>query len=57
MKQSFINKIALCEKCNHAFIINVEGDDDTCDGCIAEAELNQDLKDDGTIASIVHDCY
>jgi hypothetical protein len=34
MKQSFINKIALCEKCGHAFMIDVEGDEETCDNCL-----------------------
>jgi hypothetical protein len=57
MKQSFINKIALCAKCNHAFIIDIEGDQETCDGCISKSELNQELLDEGVFLEIVHDCY
>jgi hypothetical protein len=57
MKQSFINKINLCAKCNHAFIIDVEGDQETCDSCIAKSELNQELLDEGVFLEIVHDCY
>lgn len=57
MKQSLINKIALCNKCGHAFIMNVEGDDETCDSCLADKELTQELKDEGVIGDIVHDCY
>jgi hypothetical protein len=41
MRQSFINKITLCKKCRKAFIINAEGNEDTCDGCMAEKELKQ----------------
>lgn len=49
MKQSFINKVALCKKCRHAFTINVEGDDDTCDSCLAESELTHELLDEGVL--------
>lgn len=34
MKQSFINQITLCDKCNMAFIMQQEGDETTCDGCL-----------------------
>lgn len=57
MKQSFINKINLCKKCNHAFIIDVEGDQEICDSCIAESELTQELIQDGTILDVTNDCY
>lgn len=56
MKQSFINRIALCEKCGKAFTMNIEGDDDTCDSCIAEGELKQELIDEGAL-EFVNDCY
>ena len=57
MKQSFINKIVLCEKCRQAFIINVEGNETTCDTCISESELKSKLIDEGVINGVVHDCY
>lgn len=57
MKQSFINKIALCHKCNRAFIIDVEGDQETCDGCISKSEITQEILDEGVFLEIVHDCY
>ncbi len=57
MKQSLINKIALCDKCGHAFIMEVEGDDQTCDSCLAEKELNSELIKEGVIGNTVHDCY
>jgi hypothetical protein len=52
MKQSLINKIALCNKCKSAFIINIEGDEDTCDGCIAENEITHELIDEGVLIGI-----
>jgi len=55
MKQSFINKIALCEKCNHAFIIDVEGDQETCDSCIAESELTHELIDEGVFSEMTNE--
>lgn len=57
MKQSFINKIVLCEKCHQAFIINVEGNETECDSCIAEQELTHKLIDEGVLNGVVHDCY
>jgi hypothetical protein len=57
MKQSFINKIVLCEKCHQAFIINVEGDDNTCDTCISEQEIKHEIIDSGVLNGVVHDCY
>jgi len=56
LKQSFINRIVICDKCGKAFTINLEGDESTCDGCIAEKELKQELIDDGTL-EFVNDCY
>lgn len=57
MKQSFINQIILCDNCKSAFIINVEGDQTTCDGCIAERELTHEIIDSGALRGVVHDCY
>ena len=55
MKQTMINRITFCNKCNHAFIINIEGNDDTCDSCIAQEELTQELWDEGIITEIKND--
>lgn len=52
VKQSFINRIALCDKCGKAFTIYEEGNESTCDSCIAENELKQELIDDGTLESL-----
>ena len=49
MKQSFINRITLCDKCRSAFIINVEGDENTCDLCLANNELTHELIDQGVL--------
>jgi hypothetical protein len=49
VKQSLVNKISLCKKCNHAFVIGVEGDDDVCDSCIAEKELSNELINEGFV--------
>ncbi len=49
MKQSLINKIALCDHCGHAFTMNIEGDEVTCDSCLAEKELNSQLIDEGVL--------
>jgi hypothetical protein len=49
MKQSFINRITLCENCHSAFIINVEGDENKCDLCLAENELTLELIDEGVL--------
>jgi len=57
VKQSLVNKIALCDKCGHAFIMNAEGDDTTCDSCLAEKELNSELIEEGVIGEVTHDCY
>ena len=46
MKQSFINKIVLCKHCRHAFIINEQGSEDTCDSCLAEFEIRGKLVDE-----------
>lgn len=41
-----INRIALCEKCRQAFIINEQGDETTCDSCLdIEKDNNDDLND------------
>lgn len=55
MKQSLINKIALCDKCKHAFTINVEGDEVTCDSCLAERELSNELIDEGILREYIYD--
>lgn len=54
MKQAMINRITFCNKCNHAFIINVEGNEDTCDGCIAESELTHELIDEGILSEVAN---
>jgi hypothetical protein len=54
MKQSFLNKIVLCEKCHQAFIINVEGDDNICDNCIAEQEITHELIDSGILNGVLN---
>jgi uncharacterized CHY-type Zn-finger protein len=46
MKQSFINKIVLCKQCRHAFIINEQGSEDTCDSCLSEFEIRGRLVDE-----------
>lgn len=55
MKQTLINRITFCKKCSHAFIINVEGNEDTCDSCIAEDELTQELIDEGVLPEVTND--
>jgi hypothetical protein len=49
VKQSLINKIALCDHCGHAFTMNIEGDEVTCDSCLSEKELNSQLIDEGVL--------
>jgi hypothetical protein len=49
MKQTFINRITLCDKCRSAFIINVEGDNNTCDLCLSDSELTHELIDQGVL--------
>ena len=51
MKQSFINRITLCDKCHSAFIINVEGDDSVCDLCLdtEDQEYAKELINEGVI--------
>jgi hypothetical protein len=55
VKQSFINRITLCDKCNTAFIINVEGDENTCDLCLADNELTLELIDEGVLIEMPND--
>ncbi len=55
MKQVMINRIALCEKCRQAFIINEQGDETTCDNCLAEDELTHELIDSGDLIGINYD--
>jgi hypothetical protein len=55
MKKSFINRITLCDKCNSAFIINVEGDESTCDLCLADSELTNELIDQGVLIGKTND--
>lgn len=57
MKQSFLNKIVLCEKCHQAFIINVEGDDNICDNCIAEQEITHEIIDSGVLNGVLNVSY
>lgn len=56
MKQSFINRITLCEKCHQAFILNVEGNDTICDGCIDEQEIKHELIDSGILIGGTNEC-
>ena len=55
LKQVMINRIALCEKCRQAFIINEQGDETTCDNCLAEDELTHELLDSGDLIGINYD--
>jgi len=55
MKQSFINKITLCNQCNLAFIIDQEGDDTTCDACL-DVDY-EDLIEEGVIDGNNTDYY
>ena len=55
MKQVMINRIALCDKCRQAFIINEQGDENVCDSCIAEDELTHELLDSGDLLGIIYD--
>jgi hypothetical protein len=50
-----INRIALCEKCRQAFIINEQGDESVCDSCIAEDELTHEILDSGDLIGINYD--
>jgi hypothetical protein len=46
VKQVMINRIALCEKCRQAFIINEQGDETVCDSCLdIEKDNIHDLDD------------
>ena len=38
MRQSMIKNVTLCKCCRKAFIMNVEGDDETCDSCLEAKE-------------------
>ena len=51
MKQSFINRITLCDKCKTAFIINVEGDNNTCESCLDKQDelYVKELLEEGVI--------
>jgi len=51
-----INRIALCEKCRQAFVINEQGDESVCDNCLAEEELTHELLDSGELIGLIHDC-
>jgi hypothetical protein len=37
--------------------MNVEGDEETCDGCLAEQEDSNELRKEGVIGEMVNDCY
>jgi hypothetical protein len=56
LKQVMINRIALCEKCRQAFIINEQGDETVCDNCLAESELTHAMIDSGDLIGISYDC-
>jgi hypothetical protein len=45
MKQSILNSIVFCDRCNKAFIPELEGDNKTCDECLSEDELEEDAED------------
>ena len=46
-KKSLLKQVANCKECGGAFIPQYEGDETTCDYCIAEAEiLDGEQKDD-----------
>lgn len=55
MKQTMINRIRLCEHCRKAYIINEQGDDTTCDSCLAESELTHEILDSGDLIGINYD--
>jgi DNA-directed RNA polymerase subunit M/transcription elongation factor TFIIS len=55
VKQSFINRITLCDSCNSAFIISEEGDDSTCDSCLAENEITYEIIDSGDLFGLHYD--
>jgi hypothetical protein len=55
MKTSFINRITLCQHCHKAFIINEEGNETECDGCISETEITHQLIDSGDLLGINYD--
>lgn len=39
MKESLLNRLTKCNVCGAMYILNYEGDDTTCDHCLAEQEL------------------
>jgi hypothetical protein len=46
-QKSLLKHVAKCIQCGTAYIPNYEGDDKTCDYCIAEAEiLDEERKDE-----------
>jgi hypothetical protein len=53
LKQSFIDRITLCDRCRKAFIIDEEGTDSTCDSCLAESEITHELIDSGDLFGII----
>ena len=55
MKQSFLDRITLCECCRKAFIIDEEGDNDTCDSCLAESELTHELIESDGLLTYIHE--
>ena len=46
MTKDIIDAIAKCDCCGKAYLIDLEGDDKTCDYCLAENELMQADKKD-----------
>ena len=38
MDKDLLNLIAKCDKCGKSFMVDVEGDDKTCDACLLEEE-------------------
>jgi len=55
MKQTMINRICLCDHCRKAFIINEQGNESTCDNCLAEDELPHEMIDSGDLIGVNYD--
>lgn len=43
MRESILSKVRRCT-CGKSYYIGVDGDDERCDGCIAEDELSETTK-------------
>lgn len=53
MKESILRNIGRCS-CGAAYYIGVDGDEDRCDACIAEAELQRDPETTEMVEHIKH---